>query len=241
MPKRASSSKKRKTATDTSFLAQLQMLRNFVGSDFDEGDLSACLRKCGCNIQMAAEKLMTGEYQSKKEKGSSNFFAAKTPKVSEAKSNATTPATKRPRVTPAMASTARRTTASIPKSSSLSTSVASIPNNNNNNNATQTPKPAPVKNDGRHLWLCERWIVGLSTTKNGHFKYQERLDLSHSHSGPAMVRFRGRGIEGTLRPNVSALLTPLLRHDTPLVSLEAHALMEERGVAIGGDVPLCLR
>lgn len=84
-------------------------------------------------------------------------------------------------------------------------------------------------------------MVGLSTTKGGRFQYQEKLELSHSLTGPAMVRFRGSNMEGTLRPNLCALLTPLLREETPLVSMEAHALMEERGVPIGGDVPLCLR
>ena len=56
-----------------------------------------------------------------------------------------------------------------------------------------------------------------------------------------MVRFRGDRVEGTLRPNVCALLTPLLRHETPLISLEAEALMEEDRIPMGGDVPVAIR
>ena len=225
MPKNVGASQKRKATVDTSFLSKLQMLREFVGDAFSEGDLSACLRQCGCNIELAAERLMTGQYQSKQNKTS--FFN------SVSKSTSTPANNKRHRATPAVVTNVKKT----PLSKKKTLSVASIPSN-----ATAL-KPSPVKtaNDGRHLWLCERWIVGLSTTKNGRFRYQETLGLQHSLTGPAMVRFRGSNIEGTLRPNVCALLTPLLREETPLISVEAHALMEERGVPIGGDVPLSLR
>lgn len=231
MPKRT---QKRKASADTSFLAKLQLLRNFVGGNFSESDLSGCLRQCGFNIELAAEQLMTGEYKSKPATNKSAFFATTRTPSTKKSSTSNASSNKRHRVTPApttsTAKKAPRTTNR--KSTGAATSVL-------NNNAT--PAPPTSSNTARHLWLCERWIVGLSTTKNGHFRYQEKLTLSNSLSGPAMVRFRGNGIEGTLRTNVCALLTPLLREEKPLVSLEAHALMEERGVPIGGDVPLCLR
>ena len=231
MPKR----KAQKASTDTSFLSQLQLLRDFVGSSFSESDLSGCLRQCGFNIQQAAEQLITGEYNNNNNKTIVHTPSAPKSGASTTKSSTKTPSAhknnnnKRPRVTPA---TTKKT---APNSNGLSTQKRPLPEASLANNIGATRKPP----DG--LWLCERWIVGSSTTKNGCFQYQERLELSHSSTGPAMVRFRGSRIEGTLRPNISALLTPLLREETTLVSMEAHALMEERGVPIGGDVPLCLR
>ena len=222
MPKR----KAQKASTDTSFLSQLQLLRDFVGSSFSESDLSGCLRQCGFNIQQAAEQLITGEYN----KGN-NKAVFNTPSTTKSGAATKTPANnnnnhKRPRVTPA---TTKKTTPNS-YTQKRASPEASIPN------STSAARNPP---DG--LWLCERWIVGSSNTKNGCFQYQERLELSHSSTGPAMVRFRGSKIEGTLRPNIGALLTPLLREETTLISMEAHALMEEGGVPIGGDVPLCLR
>lgn len=219
MPKR----KAQKASTDTSFLSQLELLRNFVGSSFSENDLSGCLRQCGFNIQQAAEQLITGEYN----KGNNNKAGFNTPSVTKTPTNNKN---KRPRVTPA--NTEKK---AAPNSNGFHTQKRSLPESSvaNSNSAARRPP------DG--LWLCERWIVGLSTTKNGCFQYQERLELSHSSTGPTMVRFHGSRIEGTLRPNISALLTPLLREESPLLCMEAHALMEERGVPIGGDVPICLR
>jgi len=234
MGKRKASQQKKKATAGPSLLAKLEKLRNFVGSGFSESDLSACLSQCAYNIDMAAEILITGQFQSKS-KGS-NFFAA-TPSAASKPSNTNTPASKRHRVTPALASSSKKVPSAVSRNVKPSVSVASTPNNNT------AVKQSPLFNNDsrRYLWLCERWIVGLSTTKNGRFRYQESVEVTHSHSGPAMVRFRGDCIEGTLRPNVCALLTPLLRRESPLISLEAHALMEERGVPIGGDVPLCLR
>jgi SNF2 family DNA or RNA helicase len=56
-----------------------------------------------------------------------------------------------------------------------------------------------------------------------------------------MVRFRGKSAQGTLPHNVAAVLVPLLRAETPMISLQAEALMDEHGIPIGGDVPIALR
>jgi hypothetical protein len=222
MPKRKAQTKK--ASADTSFLSQLALLRDFVGGSFSESDLSGCLRQCGFNTQQAAEKLMTGEYKSN---GNTAKSFIHTPSAAKSTSNSVkTPANKRHCVTPASA--LKKSAAQHSNASSVKKQLASISSNNK----------AP-SDDG--LWLCERWIVGLSTTKNGRFQYQESLQISHSLTGPAIIRFRGSSIEGTLRPNIGALLTPLLREATPLISMEVHALMQETGVPIGGDVPLCLR
>ncbi len=73
----ASSTNNRKPSN---FLSQLETLRSFLGCSigdengssngsssnvqFSEQDLSSCLRKCGYNVQRAAETLLTGQYQS---------------------------------------------------------------------------------------------------------------------------------------------------------------------------------
>jgi hypothetical protein len=82
--------------------------------------------------------------------------------------------------------------------------------------------------------------VGLSTTKHGRIRYKESLEMTHSLTGPPMVRFRGKGVQGTLRANVAALLVPLLRNETLMISLEAEALMDEQSIPMGGDVPMAL-
>ena len=46
----------------SSIVDQLEMLRNFC-PDFAEQDLSACLSQAGYNVQLAAERLMTGQYK----------------------------------------------------------------------------------------------------------------------------------------------------------------------------------
>lgn len=57
-----------------STLQQLESLRSFVPADmgFSESDLTDCLRQCGFNTQLAAERLITGDY--KKRKGERHSF-----------------------------------------------------------------------------------------------------------------------------------------------------------------------
>ena len=205
----APTKRKAKEHTSSLFVDKLKLLRNFTDGSFSESDLSACLRQCGLNVELAAEKLITGQFNIKP--SSNNNKAA----------------------------------ASLPK-------PAAAVSKNNNNNATNkrrrvTLSPEEKKDAklpstmGSHLWLCQRWVVGLNTTKNGRLRYNEKLQMTHSNSGPAMVRFKGSDIEGTLGPNVAALLTPLLREEKQLISMEAEALMDERGLAIGGEVPMAIR
>jgi hypothetical protein len=49
----------------SSIIEKLQMLRSFVGetSGFSENDLSVCLRQSGFLVDIAAERLITGQYQ----------------------------------------------------------------------------------------------------------------------------------------------------------------------------------
>jgi len=76
-----------------SIVEQLDMLRAFVGGDYSESDLSKSLRLAGYNVQAAAERILTGGFQSNMT--ASSITAAK-PSVS------TTPAPmkRKPVVTP---------------------------------------------------------------------------------------------------------------------------------------------
>lgn len=60
------------------------MLRSFVGDDsgFTESDLSTCLRQSGYVVEVAAERLMTGQYQPpKKKNGDDHNINNKRPKT----------------------------------------------------------------------------------------------------------------------------------------------------------------
>jgi SNF2 family DNA or RNA helicase len=45
-----------------SVVEKLRMLRSFVGDDFSEKDLSACLRQSGYTVEVAAERILTGQF-----------------------------------------------------------------------------------------------------------------------------------------------------------------------------------
>lgn len=72
-----------------STLEQLESLRCFVPADlgFTEADLTNCLRQCGFNTQLAAERLITGVY--KKQKGERNAFFKMTASSSPARKSMT--------------------------------------------------------------------------------------------------------------------------------------------------------
>ena len=57
---------KKKSKSSSSFLSQLQTLRDVMhggSSQYSESDLSNCLRQCGFNVQIAAERLITGQFK----------------------------------------------------------------------------------------------------------------------------------------------------------------------------------
>lgn len=225
--------------------------------DTDEADLSACLRQCGCNVELAAERLMTGTYESKSStRKGSNFFAMSTHTTFAA---STVPATmtlqktpsnrsnhhdrKRQRTTVTPATNVKQTPKALWKQTpAVAAAVMQV-----NETPSQYTPQNPVASSSNHeqqrrFWLCQRWVVGSSTTKHARSQYLESLQMTHSSAGPAMVWFSGVSVKGSLSHNLASLLCPLLRHDatTTLLSIEAHALMGDHDIPIGGDVPISL-
>lgn len=222
--------KHKSDTNNASFLSSLQMLREVLGSTVPESELSACLRQCGCNVHLAAERLMTGQFTQKKSSSSSSSTRVL---ITESLTN------KRQRIVPPETTTiSPKTPAAV---ASLEKKTPPTPSaSNSSSKSSKVPFTNVIPSMKSHLWLCQRWIVGLSTTKHGRICYKESLQITHSLSGPPMVWFRGKSIQGTLRANVAALLVPLLRNETPMISLELEALMDEHNIPMGGDVPMAL-
>lgn len=67
----------------TTIVESLQMLRSFVGenSGFSESDLSTCLRQSGYVVDVAAERLMTGQYQPSSKKSHNINHKSKSSKL----------------------------------------------------------------------------------------------------------------------------------------------------------------
>ena len=84
------------------------------------------------------------------------------------------------------------------------------------------------------LLLCQRWVVGICTTRHGRIAHQEPFLIEYSTPPPppkkkqppqkqtlkqknVMLRFRGtrHGISGSFSTCLSHLLTPLLRIQHP--------------------------
>jgi len=87
MGKRAgtvSSSKKKSTTPPGGVLEQIKLLRNFCPPSFTENDLSDCLSQSGYNVELAAERLMTGQYMPKIKAKSVTAAAVKTAPISSA-------------------------------------------------------------------------------------------------------------------------------------------------------------
>jgi hypothetical protein len=254
--KRQSSSSSSSTSTSTSksnnkdgsFLAKLETLRSFCdGLGFSESDLSTCLRASCFNVELAAERLMTGQFKS-------------APKKSQAESRKTSQ-----NVTPSPAAKKQRRTA--PEKSNIKSSTNShkttpvVTSFSSSLSSLQQPVGSAVKSSTRNpdgnnqKWLlCRRWISGSSNSRNGRTEFKESLSISTASHGPPICRFSGASIEGTLPQHVALLVTPLLRYNnassstgstnsisnTPLISLSAEAMMQDRGLAIGAEVPLSL-
>lgn len=63
MARRHSSISKNNVSKPPGFFEKLEQLRSFVGQSTTEQDLEGCLKQCGCDVNLAAMKLMTGEYK----------------------------------------------------------------------------------------------------------------------------------------------------------------------------------
>lgn len=199
------------------YLEKLKQLRSFVGPTISEDVLSACLKQCGCDVNLAATKLMTGEFNSAnmgKKRGSSLFF-----NLTKNLSPDRTIQEKKPRI-----STGAMVT---PKLATKPTTKAGVPQ----------PNPVtPDNNKGGYL-LCQRWLSVESRSKGGQVSYQEKLSVTCSSNGPPMVRVSGIRAEGLLPRNLCTMLAPL----NPYLQLTAESLMEDKHLQIGTQFPVNLR
>jgi len=101
--------------------------------------------------------------------------------------------------------------------------------------------------------LCKRWIVSLSTSHKGSTRYHESIQIKSAfitHDNLCLdtarakeiiaTKFKGSNVEGTLDPNLSSILTPLLSYEPggSLIDVQAIALMEDLNIQQMTEVPL---
>ncbi len=174
-------------SNNSSFLNKLSTLRDFVtgmGMKVSESDLSQTLRSSSFNVELALERILTGDnsasYASSSSSGggvassSSSSFAA-----SSKSTTTTTPASKKRSATSAIKSTSKATSKSSNQnkrsrpgsictttSSSIGTSsIGSSSNSNSSNN---------------RLLLCKRWTVACSKSIRGRVTHGELLDFTQN-------------------------------------------------------------
>lgn len=211
-PTSKSSNKSSSAAVEPSIVEKLNLLRSFVGNNnVSETDLSTCLRQSSYNIEMAAERFLTGQYQppppSKRRKPSAEVATPTTAKQ---------PAPRRHAATTIMAPVV------TPKT----------PKNHNT-------QPTTTITTTTGWWLlCQRWISdGICTQRNGCLDYRERLTVEHAGMS-GMLRFRGAKMQGQF-PKALGSFGVLASKN--LIQFEAQALMEERYLPIGAHVAFSLR
>jgi SNF2 family DNA or RNA helicase len=201
-----------------SAVEKLAMLRAFL-PEVDECTMSACLSACGYNVERAAERLMTGQFTSadcasskKKKKSLFTLDVAAT-----ATNTNVRPDQKRQKMSNCKPTQSEARAQPIP---------------------LKKAKPTPRDNNDpadRNYLLCQRWISnGVSRSKNGRVAFEESLTLIF---GGPIIRFQSLNLEGSLPTNLCAILTPLEGH----INISATALMEDRNIGIGKEVPLSLR
>ena len=231
------------------------MLRAFCGSSWSEKDLSSCLSRSGYSVELAAERLMTGQYQPTKQ-GLSSMSSVANSRASSNNASSANAARKHHSTKPQVDIVTPNSIDMKKKRPSPSSSTSDCP-------ARQvTPKTPKLvhpnqsfhpKSMAESSWLlCNRWISdGTCTQRNGSVDYQEKLALEHNRDGPPMIRFRGRRITGQIPKFLGQILTPILRASDeriasngnckPILHLEAEALMEDGGLPMGADVAFSLR
>ena len=249
-------------------LQQLDSLRSFVPKEmgFTESDLTDCLRQCGFNVNTAAERLITGQYQ--KSKGDRRSFlkmtAATSPertKKTPMKQTSTSHNSHTKRKAPSTISNRKEPPRESPssllsKSPTIDLSLDDDDDDDDNNSenkhnkATSSP-PRTTKNSKLAAssavhkitnpcgdWLlCQRWISdAICTSRSGSMEHNEILHTEAS--GPTFLRLRGRALEGRFPDHVGRLLNPLLREN--FVRLEAHSLMQENNLPTGASIPVSL-
>ena len=203
------------------FLEKLEKLRSFVGLSVGEDDLNSCLKLCGCDVNLAATKLITGEFKRQEagtKRGSSAFFdlikSSSPERAKKPRNSLDTKATPNIATRPAQKPTPR---------------------------AYACSAPTPVTPDSlkRGYLLCQRWSTAESRSKDGRVLYQETLCVTCSTSGPPMVRVSGNRVESVLPRNLCIMLAPLMAKG--YLHLTAESLLEDKRLFIGAQLPISLR
>jgi hypothetical protein len=183
------------------------MLRSFVGekSGFSESDLSACLRQSGFLVELAAERLMTGQYQPSQKRFVQTPYKNDITEATSASSMLETTPNENGRTTQQLSSPSRPSTLLVHETSQqvkdLSTpspsatthcTLSSTSSSTRTSSVLVTPKtvtPAAYHTTGKmHPWkdtswlLCQRWISdGINLSRNGSCRYQEELEtMAHT-------------------------------------------------------------
>jgi DNA repair protein RAD5 len=238
-----------------SIIEKLQMLRSFIGgnSEFTESDLSACLRQAGFDVEVAAERLMTGQYQPAKKFKRHESVSSSSAKGNGMMSPTSSSALKTPQSKAAPSTTLK--TSSVKSISSTKTSLSQSSVSSSSVIVTpRTATPNSKHSPKNTAWLlCQRWVSdGTNLTRNGACKYQETFEITNvgsSATSPSndassatnsgtLLRFRLSNMQGSFPKHLAAVLVPLLQ--AKLVQIEASALMEERHLNIGAHVPFSL-
>lgn len=274
---RSSSSKKLKSKKNQpiDFISQLQALRDLGFNTLSDQDLHSCLKLSGYNVQIAAERLITGQFQEAKSSSNESIctaselsMAQSQPAVESDGNNSSLPTKIHAPTNPNFFSVkykkgpghdysiAKQPNTSLPYVVDLSAKEQSLYYDPNPSLAQAEPKQLfQEKENG--LLLCQRWIVGFSTTRGGMIRHNEFLQISTASltqknssilkKGSNITRFKGNRIEGTLDSKLSNILSPLMRaqstftdetDDGPLIQVLARGLMEDRMLNIGSEVPL---
>jgi hypothetical protein len=213
----------RPAAPKQGFLEKLEQLRSFVGLSVGEDDLNNCLKLCGCDVNLAATKLITGEFNRREagtKRGSTAFF--------DLTKNSSPERVKKPRN-------------SIPLETKSTPKHAAKPAQKPTPKACLYSAPTPVTPDTsrKGYLLCQRWSTAESRSKDGRVLYQEALQVTCSTSGPPMVRLSGTRVESVLPRNLCTMLAPLMTKG--LLHLTAESLLEDKRLFIGAQLPISLR
>jgi hypothetical protein len=224
---RSSSSSSKKAAPSAAkpgILEKLGQLRQFLGdTSWSELDLENCLKECGWNVDLAAMRLMTGEYKQRKagqKRGMSTFFSL-------TKASTPDPDSKKTRLSLGGSS------------NTLSKENQTAPKPTVSATTQRTPIQGTNLQEKNDYLLCERWLNGVSNRKGVKVSYKEILQVTSSQSGPPVIRFKGSSVEGTLEHNLCLMMAPLQRQG--LIHLTAESMMEDLRIVMGTLVPMKLR
>jgi len=243
-----------------------------MGVKASENELSDTLKNSGYNVELALERILTGNFG-----GDGGASLSSTRMSSTSTPSASSSSSKRQKYsggnsnTPSSSGGRSSSSGSRKSQGGIQYGIGSA------TKSTQQQQQHPTN----RLLLCKRWTVACSKSTRGRVNYGEVLDFSENYrknnnnekSSPTMpnkkkakisgikkliidplVRFRSYPsgeAEGTLNRYLCSILSPLLRLPAtnnarsnqilPLISIEGEALMEDRHLVIGSDVPISIK